>query len=83
MQSRFLQTRWGAGFFNNVLKKEIRVTYLQLWDVVPDSLVMHTVRSSTESASVIADKLKGLALQHRSMDNIAVVVVKIKNKSTA
>jgi serine/threonine protein phosphatase PrpC len=57
--------------------------FLQLWDVVPDSLVMHTVRSATESASVIADKLKSLALQHRSMDNIAVVVVKIKNKSTA
>jgi len=54
-----------------------------LWDVVPDSLVMHTVRSATESASVIAEKLKGLALQHRSMDNIAVVVVKIKHKSTA
>jgi len=54
-----------------------------LWDVVPDSLVMHTVRSATESATVIAEKLKGLALQHRSMDNIAVVVVKIKHKSTA
>lgn len=54
-----------------------------LWDVVPDSLVMHTVRSATESATAIAEKLKGLALQHRSMDNIAVVVVKIKQKSTA
>eukprot|EP00026_Physarum_polycephalum_P013005 Phypoly_transcript_13362.p1 GENE.Phypoly_transcript_13362~~Phypoly_transcript_13362.p1 ORF type:complete len:319 (+),score=37.74 Phypoly_transcript_13362:33-989(+) len=42
-----------------------------------------TVRSATESATVIADKLKSLALQHRSMDNIAVVVVKIKHKSTA
>lgn len=53
-----------------------------LWDVVPDSLVMHTVRSSTEGATAIAEKLKGLALQHRSMDNIAVVVVKIKHKAT-
>ena len=55
-----------------------------MWDVVPDSLVSHTVRSSSEgtSASVIADKLKSLALSHRSMDNIAVVVVKIKLRST-
>jgi serine/threonine protein phosphatase PrpC len=55
-----------------------------LWDVVPDSLVMHAVRSAaTESAQAIAEKLKGLALQHRSMDNIAVVAVKIKPKPTA
>jgi len=54
-----------------------------LWDVVPESLITHTVRSSTESATVIAEKLKGLALQHRSMDNIAIVVVKIKRKPTA
>lgn len=54
-----------------------------LWDVVPESLITHTVRSSVESATVIAEKLKGLALQHRSMDNIAIVVVKIKRKSTA
>jgi len=54
-----------------------------LWDVVPESLITHTVRSSVENATVIAEKLKGLALQHRSMDNIAIVVVKIKRKSTA
>jgi len=53
-----------------------------LWDVVPESLITHTVRSSVESATGIAEKLKGLALQHRSMDNIAVVVVKIKRKSS-
>jgi len=52
-----------------------------LWDVVPDSLITHVVRSSSESASGIADKLKALALQHRSMDNIAIVVVKIKRKT--
>jgi serine/threonine protein phosphatase PrpC len=53
-----------------------------LWDVVPESLITHTVRSSVESAAGIAEKLKGLALQHRSMDNIAIVVVKIKRKSS-
>jgi len=52
-----------------------------LWDVVPESLITHTVRTSVESATVVAEKLKGLALQHRSMDNIAIVVIKIKRKS--
>jgi len=49
-----------------------------LWDVVPESLITHTVRTSVEGATGIAEKLKGLALQHRSMDNIAIVVVKLK-----
>jgi len=51
-----------------------------LWDVVPESLITHTVRTSAESAQGIAEKLKGLALQHRSMDNIAIVVIKMKKK---
>ncbi len=59
------------------------IVIIQLWDVVPDSLIIHTVRTGTDSAGAIAEKLKGLALQHRSMDNIAVVVIKIKRKPTA